>query len=260
MRIDRAWEIARKDMASVRKRRSVFLGLVGIPLIFAVIFPLTTIYPVLNMPLPPENQLPAFAPGGLQPRQALVAGMVNWAVLMFMFIPIAIPSTIASYTIVGEKVNKQLEPLLATPLSDFELLIGKSLGAFIPTMAATIVSFVGFAAVVDLLTIGTFGYLVLPNVVSILVLFIYGPLLCLLSISWCVFVSSKVSDVRAAVQLGTVAAVPIFAFYGLFIAGIVKLDFLTMLLFGLLLLAASAGLFLLGKATFKREEILTKWR
>jgi len=77
-----------------------------------------------------------------------------------------------------------LEPLLATPTSDFELLIGKGLGAFVPAMAATFASFAGLVAVVDLLTFQLFGYLLRPNLLSAVVLLVYAPLVCILSISW----------------------------------------------------------------------------
>ena len=45
---------------------------------------------------------------------------------MFMIIPVAIPVTIAAYSIVGEKTTHSLEPLLATPITTSELLVGQS--------------------------------------------------------------------------------------------------------------------------------------
>jgi ABC-2 type transport system permease protein len=260
VRLDRIWEIAKKDMASVRRYKYVLYGLIGIPLIFAIFIPLSTIYPVIAAEEPPENELPPFAQPGVAPKQAMVMGLVNMAVLMFMFLPAMIPSVIATYTFVGEKVNRQLEPLLATPTSDFELLIGKGIGAFVPAMAATLVSFAGFVLVVDLLTFQLFGYLLLPNLLSAVVLLVYAPLVCILSISWCVFVSSRVNDVRAAMQLGVVGAVPVLAFFFLFTGGIVSLEWVTLVVFGSVLALASTGLFFLSKATFKREEILTRWK
>jgi len=259
VRLDRVWEITKKDMASIKKRKYVLYGLIGIPLIFAIFVPISTIYPITNSE-GPFVQLPPFAQPGLPPKQAMVAGLVNLTVLMFMFLPAIIPATIASYTFVGEKLNRQLEPLLATPTSDLELLIGKGLGAFVPAMAATVASFVGLVVVVDLLTFPLFGYLLLPNLISAVVMLVYAPLVCLLSVSWCVFISSKVSDVRASMQLGVIGIGPVLAFYLLFVGGIVSLEWRALLVFGLMLALASAGLFSLGRVTFQREEILTKWK
>jgi len=260
VRLDRVWEIAKKDMASVRRHKYVLYGLIGVPLIFAILIPVTTIYPAVSSEGPSENELPPFAQPGMAPKQAMVMGLVNMAVLMFMVLPDTIPSVIASYTFVGEKVNRQLEPLLATPTSDLELLIGKGLGAFVPAMAVTFASFAGFVVVVDLLTFPLFGYLLLPNSISAVVLLAYAPLVCLLSVSWCIFISSKVSDVRAAMQLSIVTVLPVMAFYFLFMGGIISLEWRALVAFGLALGSASAGLFTLSKATFQREEILTKWK
>jgi ABC-2 type transport system permease protein len=258
MRFDRVWEIAKKDMASVRKYRYVLYGIVGLPLLFAIVIPFATIYPMLTGDI--SGSLPPFIPGGMDVRQALVLGMTNMAVIMFMILPAFVPSVIASYTFVGEKINKQLEPLLATPTTDTELLVGKGLGALVPAIAVTFASFVGMTLVVDILTFPLFGYLLLPNLLSVVVLFIYCPLVALLSTSFCIFISSKVSDMRAAMQLGPVAIVPILGFYFLFLSGLLTLDWLTLLAFALILAAASIGLFALSKATFRREEILTKWK
>jgi ABC-type Na+ efflux pump permease subunit len=259
VRLDRVWEIAKKDMASIKKRKYVLYGLIGIPLIFAVFVPISTIYPIINSE-GPFVQLPPFAQPGLPPKQAMVSGLVNLTVLMFMFLPAIIPATIASYTFVGEKLNRQLEPLLATPTSDLELLIGKGLGAFVPAMAATVASFLGLVMVVDILTFPLFGYLLLPNLISAVVMLVYAPLVCLLSVSWCIFISSKVSDVRASMQLGVIGIGPVLAFYFLFVGGIVSLEWRALVAFGLMLALASVGLFSLSRATFQREEILTKWK
>ena len=53
--------------------------------------------------------------------------------LVFIFIILAaiIPTVIGSYSIVGEKIEK-LETLLATPTTDSEILLGKTLAAFLP--------------------------------------------------------------------------------------------------------------------------------
>src|SRR4029450_3613219 len=56
---------------------------------------------------------------------------------MFLLLPMLLPSIIASYSIVGEKSNRTLEPLLATPIKTGELLTGKILASLLPTMLLT---------------------------------------------------------------------------------------------------------------------------
>ena len=259
MRFDRIWEIAKKDMASVRRHRYVLYGLVVMPLIFAIVVPMITIFPFLSAEVAGDN-LPPFAPPGFSVKQATILAMVSLLSLIFMFIPAFVPSVIASYTFVGEKINKQLEPLLATPTTDSELLLGKALGAFLPAVGVTFASFTGMVILVDLLTFPIFGYPVLPDLLSLVILFVYCPLIAILSVSVSVFISSKVNDVRAATQLSGVSVLPVLGFYFLFLGGLLKLDWVELALFAVLLVLIDAGLFYLSKMTFQREEILTKWK
>ena len=63
-----------------------------------------------------------------------------------------VPLGIASYSIVGEKVEKSLEPLLATPLTDGEILLGKAISAVIPTLVAMYAAAAVFMVGIDEVT------------------------------------------------------------------------------------------------------------
>jgi len=69
------------------------------------------------------------------------AALFNAALLYFLILPVMIPVTLGVYSVVGEKEQGTLEPLLATPLSDLELFLGKSLVAVIPSVFLTWVVF-----------------------------------------------------------------------------------------------------------------------
>jgi len=83
----------------------------------------------------------------------------------FLFIIIAslIPTSMASYNFVGEKVEKSLEPLLATPVTDNEILLGKSIASFLPSMAATFLGGVIYMILIDIITQHQLGYLYYPT-------------------------------------------------------------------------------------------------
>ena len=55
--------------------------------------------------------------------------------------PLMVPVTIAAYSIVGEKVTRSLEPLLATPISTTKLLLGKGLAAALPGIVTAWISY-----------------------------------------------------------------------------------------------------------------------
>jgi ABC-2 type transport system permease protein len=74
-----------------------------------------------------------------------------------------------------------------------------------------------------------------------------------------IIVSSKVNDIRAAQQLGGLVVLPL-VFVVIFASTSAQLS--TLLAVGVIaaLAVADVGLFFLSKATFQREEILTKWK
>ena len=63
--------------------------------------------------------------------------LINQFLLIFMMMPLIIPTSIAAYSIVGEKTTRSLEPLLATPLTNTELYIGKAVAATLPPLLAS---------------------------------------------------------------------------------------------------------------------------
>jgi ABC-2 type transport system permease protein len=86
------------------------------------------------------------------------------------------------------------------------------------------------------------------------------PLVCVLSVEGNVIRSSRANDIRAAQQLGGFVILPIILV--MVFATIVTtfpLVTLAMILSGGLALA-DVAMFYLSKATFQREEILTKWK
>lgn len=68
------------------------------------------------------------------------------------------------------------------------------------------------------------------------------------------------TDVRAATQLGVIAGIPVFAFYFLFVGGVIALEPLALISFLTVLSATCILLYFISKRTFQREEILTRWK
>lgn len=166
----------------------------------------------------------------------------------------------ASYSIVGEKVEKSLEPLLATPATDGEILLGKSLGAFLPSIAATYFGATVFMVLIDVITHQQLGYLFYPNWNAGVFLLLAAPLACLFSVEVNVIVSARVNDVRAANQFGGLLVIPFAALYVLGEINLVPLTANDLLILSAVLLFVDILLFFVSRSTFRREEILTKWK
>ena len=245
MNLKHSWIIAAKDLRGIRRRRSILYTLIVFPFAISLLFSYIIQY------------VYSVAPGT---KVSDIAGLLDAFAFWFVIIAATLPSPIASYSIVGEKVEKSLEPLLATPVSDGEILLGKSLAAFLPTISATYVSAAIYMAWVDRTLYGVVGYLYYPNWEMAVLLLLLTPLTCLLSIELNVIASSRVTDVRSASQLGSVVFAP---FIGLYIAGeigLVTLDTATLLIISAVFAVLAVVLFYVSTRTFQREQILTKWK
>jgi len=204
-----------------------------------------------------RGMVPAF--DAMTPRQVLMYFVVQSNLPFYLLMPAVIPTLISSYSIVGEKKCGTLEPLLATPASTRDILLGKTLAAVIPSVLITWLGFLIYMVLVDVLTYNIFNYPVLPSMVWLVSIGIIAPLLSLMSVYLSIVVSSRVNDIRAAQQVSAVFVIPIMGLFVLQLFGYVSLSLSSITIAGLLLLIVDAILIYVSTKVFKREEILTKW-
>ncbi len=245
MSLRHAWIIAKKDLKSIIRRKVVLYTTVALPLIIGVVLPVIIEFGGRRSGGFPAAALPQF---------------LGAFAFLFVIIPAIIPTPIASYSIVGEKVEKSLEPLLATPVADGDILLGKSIAAFLPAMLATFVGATVFMTLMDLVTADKLGYLYFPNWSMGVILLILAPLAALLSIEVSVLASSRVNDVRAASQLGGLVFIPFIGIYVASEIGIITLDTNALLTIAAVMAILDVVLLFISKATFQREQILTRWK
>ncbi|MFC2105676.1 ABC transporter permease subunit [Candidatus Bipolaricaulota bacterium] len=184
--------------------------------------------------------------------------LFNTSLMYFMLLPAIIPLAIAVYSIVGEKEQTTLEPLLATPISDTELFLGKALASVIPAVLVNWISFGLFLGVTRLLVGGFLVQtLTLPWLASI---FGLTPLLALFSVGVTMIVSSRASDARAAYQFSSLAILP--GLVPLIVYSSMKtiVDMRLILLEAALLVVAGAVVLYFAIKLFRREQILTRWK
>ncbi|HYP19319.1 MAG TPA: ABC transporter permease subunit [Chloroflexia bacterium] len=196
----------------------------------------------------------------LSGADSVQAALVSPFVLLFQLIPLVVPITIASYSIVGEKQSRSLEALLATPIRTWELLLGKALAAAIPGVLATWYSYLMFVAVARV----TVSDMVFQEVVLsrswVLSMAILTPLFTLLAVSLGIMISSKVRDPQSAQQLGSLVILPIVGALVGQLTGALRINvgLIAGTAVGLLVLDAMVLAFTVQ--LFGRENILTKWR
>lgn len=185
---------------------------------------------------------------------------ISQFIILFMIIPLAIPATISSYSIVGEKTNRSLEPLLATPITTAQLLIAKGLAAAVPAILAAYVAF-------GVYTMSAWVLIRNPHVLAavmdlrwILAVFIIGPLMALLAVSASIMVSSRVNDPRVAEQISMVVIVPVIVLFIGQMTGwfVINRQIILLALVCVIILDVIMGY--LAVQLFQRETILTRWK
>lgn len=197
--------------------------------------------------------------GDLPATAHFQALLVDQILVLFMLAPLFIPLTIASYSIIGEKQLRTLEPLLATPIHTWELLGAKAIAALLPGVAVSWISYSGFLLLGGLSVSTDIVRLALAPVwlVSFGVL---SPLFALLAVGMAVIASSRTSDPRAAQQLGAIVILPISGLLTAQVFGVVRLDVGHALMLSGGAALADALLFVAAIRLFDRETILTRWR
>lgn len=263
--MDKVWTIIRKDLTQVYRRRSMLLMLLLLPIIFSA-FPLGILVAmrtelsaeVIETDLPDEFS--AFCPEELSTSDCMQVYMVSQFMMMFMILPLSIPTALASYSIVGEKTTRSLEPLLATPITTLQLLLAKTLGSLLPAVLATYLSFSIYAAGVLLLVRAPLLVSALLDARWLLAVFLLGPLLALLSISVSVIVSSRVNDPRVAEQISTIVVLPVVGVFIAQLAGLFQINRNFILAAVGVVLLLDAVLIYFAVRLFQRESILTRWK
>jgi ABC-2 type transport system permease protein len=254
-----------KEWAEVFKNRFVLFAVAFLPIIFTAL-PLIILYTMgrsgdLSGEIPFDGP-PQFVKlcEGLDGGECMQFFIISQFMLLFMMLPVIIPITIAAYSIVGEKTTRTLEPVLATPITTWELLMGKTVAAVIPAVGVSWAGFLLFVIGTRLLTEGPHVSAKLFDPLWLLAIFVVGPLMAVAAVSVAIMVSSRANDPRVAEQLSMLVLLPIL---GLFIGQVTGYFFLNAQLIvwmALGLVVIDAGLLYFATQLFQRETILTRWK
>lgn len=203
MNLQRVGAVVRKEARDFRRNRFVVVTMAVLPLVF-LITPMVTLFLV-----------PSSASG------AEVEHAVGVMSLFLLIIPIVIPPVIAAYSVVGERDQGTLEPVLTAPLRASELLLGKAAAAFVPSVAIAYAIY--FIAAISI----RFGAAHVVSAVvwhppQMLAQILFTPLLAAWSIWLGIGISTRASDVRVAQQLATLAGLPLLGFTSLISFQLIK--------------------------------------
>jgi ABC-type Na+ efflux pump permease subunit len=238
MSLRRVGAVVHKEVREFRRNRFVIVTMAVLPVVF-LITPMITLFKV------PESTT------GQQAKAAV--GVIS---LLLLIVPIVIPPVIAAYSIVGERDQGTLEPVLTTPVRASELLLGKAVAVFIPSVA---IAYVMYAVVAISIRFGAAH--IVQSVVfhppQVIAQVLFTPLLALWSIWACIAISTRSSDVRVAQQLGSLAGVPLLAFTSLISFQLITTTVPLAIGLALALVALDVAGWRICSRLFNRERLIT---
>ncbi len=232
-------EMMRKDLQEVRKNGYVFFSLLLLPIMLVVISVI-------------DSFAVALSTGGSS------SPLLSTFSTIMVFIPAIVTSLIGSTSVILEKNNHSLEPLLATPITDSELFAGKALAPLSIGVLLSWIAFTLYIAIMDALTYGRLGYLLFPTDLTLVQMFFLAPVTGMLGTFLTLLVSSKMKDVRAAQQVSALVVLPLLllVFLPIIASGS---DLIINLGAGVGFLAAAIVIFFISIKAFRRESILISW-
>lgn len=132
----------------------------------------------------------------------VAARLIPFLLMIVGFFPVSISLVIALESFVGEKERHSIEPLLTSPLSDWQLYLGKLLAAVLPPLLA---SYLGIA--VYLVSINRqMGWE--PDMTLLVQILMLTTVQALVMVSGAVVISSQTTSVRAANLLASFIIIP----------------------------------------------------
>jgi ABC-2 type transport system permease protein len=224
-----------KELREYRHNGNIVYAMVVLPLVFLI-------QPVIQV-----FTFPTTASGSLRREHSL---------LYLLAIPALVPAALAAYSVVGERLQGTLEPVLSTPVRREELLLGKALSAFVPAVVVAYAVFALFIAVVELFArAGVASAFVRgPDVIAQVV---FTPLLAAFSIWVGIAVSARSSDPRTAGQLSILVSLPAVAVTSLIAFNVIPATAAVAAGFGAGLLLLDRIGWRVASAIFDRERLIT---
>ncbi len=215
-------------------------------LITAILLPLTLmVLPMANLALMDPQRLELQA----------IEFAVGQAVFCFFLTPIILPAAMAAFTVIGERDQGTIEPLLTLPVEEKQFLFAKVLAIVIPTVAMSVLIFGVYVVYVVAVVEEPMRSLALDWRWFVGVLGLAGPL-AVFSTLVGMMMSSRAKDIRVAEHLSGLILLPSAMPFLLVGAGVIPRGMLTWVILLAVVMALNAGLALLNRKLFDRERVV----
>jgi ABC-type Na+ efflux pump permease subunit len=234
MSMRRVRAIFRKDMREFRRNKQIIATMAVSPIGF-VVFPVIFLFSV---------------------TASDVSVLYNYPVQLFtLAVAAVLPAVVGAYSIVGEREQGTLEPVLGTPVRTGELMLGKALAIVVPAASWSYLIF----GVID----GSV-WLFKPVAVSTVALrpsillaqLIFTPLLACMAVWLSMTISAHTRDTRVAQQLGVLTNVPVIALGIMLGFHVIEVSLPLAIALGAALVVLDVAGWPLAAKTFNRERLI----
>jgi ABC-2 type transport system permease protein len=227
-----------KELLTYRRTRSIVWAMVIIPVVF-LIQPLISLFATSST--------------------AAAALRHHHELLYMLAIPALVPATLAAYAVVGERQQGTLEPVLGTPIRRRELVLGKALAVFLPSVVVAYLVFGLFLLLVALFAhAGVASSFIRGSDVAAQLIF--TPLVTAWSIWVGLAISTRASEMRVAQQLSVLASLPTIAVTTLTALNVIHPSLKLALGLGIALLVANRVGWRVVSSLFDRERLIAGLR
>lgn len=254
--------LVQKDLLELRKNRGLLFSLLALPAII-VAAPVGIVATYASRPDDPNLRLMASYYDATVSAEGAVRFLVDkvlsdWFAI-YLVMPVFVPILLSSQAVAGEKEKRTLEPLLASPVTPLELVVGKSLASLLPAVTVSWMAFAALCVGVDLAAWPLTGALVLPNRLWLFGVLVIAPLFAFFGNGVAVLISARVGDSRLAQQLSGLVVLPLVGLAGGQFGGLLRSGTTSYAMLGGLVLVLDLLIIAVAPRLFDRERLMTRW-
>jgi ABC-type Na+ efflux pump permease subunit len=261
-----SWARARavfwKDFLDLRKNRGLLWSMFALPAVLVVV-PAGVVWAYARNPDDANlrymaHYYDASVKAADSARFLVDKVLVDWF-SVYLIMPVFVPILVSSFAVAGEKERRTLEPLLASPVTGLELLIGKSLASLVPAYGICLLAFGLLCCTVNLAALPLHVGAVLPTTMWTFGVFVIAPMFSFFGNGMAVVISARVGDSRLAQQLSGMTVLPLVGlaagqFGGFLTAGLGYYLGITGFV-----LVLDIALVIAATRLFDRERLMSRW-
>ena len=255
-----------RDLRLLAGSRTTALPMLALPLILFAVLPwfVGNDPSSLNLPMDDTDRRMAALPSGVQEAlptdpeaQLPVVILVYLLAPMLLVAPLLLAVIAAAGAIAGERERRTLETLLLSPVTDRQLFVAKTLGAWLPAVGITLLGSVVYQLVANAV-LADLGVRPFPNGVWMLLTLWVAPALAAAALGATVVISARSRTFQDALQASALLLVPVIALVLAQATGAVTLGPGAVLATGAVLWVVAAALLRWGSRTLRRDGLTAR--